>query len=650
MYLSWSLILSISKKANIAAIIIYLLGHIPTFEYGLLKMIGQSKNSEMISRLTYESIQNIQVVLPIAQFLLVFIAVSILFVALTANFSKIFTQSKIASYYIRSENIRILASVLTLNVCIFILNAIFFDHSDYLGKQLSLWSEHHLFTKTTFALLFISLFIGWFVTLGSRLWAILSLSIAALFVAHNITKQNNNVPSSDLSHPNIIVVGIDSLRSDLLWSHMPFLSEQLKKSEIFPLAYTELGRTFPAWNTILTGQYPVSHGARINLTARSEIVDENHYLSTQLQKLGYKTIFAYDETRFANFDKSYGFDQVISPKMGASDFIIGQIYDLPLINLLSLLDISQWLLPELYANRAADKIYRTKSFNNLIDHNLPAAMQPTFIATHFCLPHWPYSFSNSYFHPDDRYPVPFYPANLQAVDKQIENYFDTLRVKGYLDNAIIVFLSDHGEAWDHEAPLFHSYEERRSFTRSTNGHGSDLVTESANRILIAFQFQNHSVPESNLNEMVSLADIGPTLASLIGTELPHADGENLVSPKLTLDRWIPIETGTVFDLEQLDKANIMDSIAPFLDRYEISKSGKVQIKPAEMSKALAHKRYGVRNSQYVLTKEKDAYYLFNTTSNTFSSATALKEIPEISAIKAWCKWYENEECDANVNW
>ena len=50
---------------------------------------------------------------------------------------------------------------------------------------------------------------------------------------------------------------------------------------------------------------------------------------------GYRAIYATDEVRFANFDRSFGFDEMITPPIGASDFVLGYVGDMPLVNLVA---------------------------------------------------------------------------------------------------------------------------------------------------------------------------------------------------------------------------------------------------------------------------------------------------------------------------
>ena len=172
----------------------------------------------------------------------------------------------------------------------------------------------------------------------------------------------NNSPKK----PNIIFIGIDSLRLELIEQYMPTLNEQLKVSTVFKNAYTPLARTYPAWVSILTGRHPTNHNARFNLQPEALLSEDNQYLPEQLTQLGYQTIYASDERRFSNVGLAHGFGQVIGPKTGAADFILGKYADFPLLNLLSLAPISKWLLPEVYANRAASHLYHPHQFSQLL--------------------------------------------------------------------------------------------------------------------------------------------------------------------------------------------------------------------------------------------------------------------------------------------
>ncbi|NRA84602.1 MAG: hypothetical protein HRU22_12780 [Gammaproteobacteria bacterium] len=50
-------------------------------------------------------------------------------------------------------------------------------------------------------------------------------------------------------------------------------------------------RTYTAWLSLLTGQYPVTHGGRFNL-APPELIDRDIDLLEKLKQRGYQTTYA----------------------------------------------------------------------------------------------------------------------------------------------------------------------------------------------------------------------------------------------------------------------------------------------------------------------------------------------------------------------
>ena len=120
---------------------------------------------------------------------------------------------------------------------------------------------------------------------------------------------------------------------------------------------TPAARTFSSWTAILTGRPPTITGARFNLAERSS-VRANPTFADVLQDLGYQTIYSTDEVRFANIDESFGFDQVVTPRIGASDFLIGTYNELPLSSLVINTRIGQWLFPFSAANRGVATMFQ----------------------------------------------------------------------------------------------------------------------------------------------------------------------------------------------------------------------------------------------------------------------------------------------------
>src|SRR5262249_42960531 len=108
-----------------------------------------------------------------------------------------------------------------------------------------------------------------------------------------------------------------------------------------------------------------------------------------LRERGYHTAYAIDEVRFSNIDGSYGFDQTVTPPIGASDFIIGTLSDTPFLNLVGETGLGQWFSPYGHADRGAYVLYEPESFVERVEDDIHYR-SPMFLATHLPLPHWPY--------------------------------------------------------------------------------------------------------------------------------------------------------------------------------------------------------------------------------------------------------------------
>src|SRR5688572_32859176 len=159
---------------------------------------------------------------------------------------------------------------------------------------------------------------------------------------------------------------MDSLRADLvderLSPHVTPNTEAFMKSAMrFTNAYTPLARTFPSMVTMLTGRHPHDTGAIMNLLPR-DLIDDSESLPRALSRAGYETVYSMDEVRFANIDTSYGFDQTITPPIGATEFLIEMLVDTPLSNLVINTRLGSWLFPHAHANRAIAITYDPDTF------------------------------------------------------------------------------------------------------------------------------------------------------------------------------------------------------------------------------------------------------------------------------------------------
>lgn len=639
------------RQNLILSLLIFLVFNTPGSILQISLALNRSDSNKLSTILNTEVFFNSPLPLYISQFLIVTLLAMLVFVISQAYFAIKF--AKTVHKHIPNELLAKTLWILIANCTLLILNAAYFQHSSHLTNLFRIWPEHHLNIAMCWLIIILPIPYYLWTTRNSRFTQFIFSILAFLTLSFFLSSEDSDIENIEKNvskyqdKPNIVLIGIDSLRSDLFQSHMPFLTEQLKQSIVFEHALTPLGRTFPAWNTILTGLHPVNHGARINLIGNNHLAESEQYLPSTLKHNGYRTIFAIDETRFANIGEHQGFQQIIAPRVGASDFLISSIADQPLLNLISLSPLSRWLLPEIYANRGAAKTYRPNAFNNIIKRELPHADKPTLLAIHFCLAHWPYYFSTKD-QPDYSYPEPYYPTNLKAVDKQLASLFETLNNKGYLNNSRIVFLSDHGEAWAHESPSFaNNVDTADIYHLKEYGHGSSL-TSNSNYVLMAFKdFSKQVNLGHNIYKTVSLADITPTIISELNITSPHSyDGLDLSRKNLPQNRILPIETGTILQVDETNKLNIDNIVKEFLDRYKLNSNGLLTIQDAKIKAGLNAKEYGLRNQTEILQVFKDRHFkLFNKENSTFESILNFKELIERHPrwAKAWCHYYKNDQ-------
>jgi hypothetical protein len=495
--------------------------------------------------------------------------------------------------------------ILLWHLLIAILNAILVPKSNW---AIAIYYNTNWFMNLT--LIFGSSFILLFLvirlikdSINSR-FLILSSLIASQFFILSFNGQKIQATSQS-SRQNIIIIGVDSLSIQQYHTykeHLPNIRQIMEESIQFSDTVTPLGRTFAAWTSILSGKYPHVTGARDNLTPLN-LIDSSNFLPKTLQSLGYTTLYAMDERKFSNIDESWGFDKVIGPEVGAADFIISAISDLPIVNIV----VAAWprlgekLFPFVTYNRAAYKTYFPQHFSDKLDIELSEDYaSPIFLAVHFCLAHVPFTWSDisNTASPD------FSPIGnkrhfkaIKATDMQIGRLLETLRFTGRLRNAIVVLLSDHGEGLGYQS---------RKFTAESNipptgtsaydfsrydfwfGHGSNVNEPEINQVILAINqyIDNRPVLTPSIQKTpASLVDIMPTILALSGEKLEediHLSGISLlpsiVEPSNIASRRPRfLETG--ISSQALNSANpshksLLEDLA---DLFTVNPTGRVEL-------------------------------------------------------------------------
>jgi arylsulfatase A-like enzyme len=415
------------------------------------------------------------------------------------------------------------------------------------------------------------------------------------------------VSDSDTRRPNIILIGLDSFRPDHVGARAgtsltPEIDRFLAGATEFSDAITPLARTFPSWVSILSGKHPHTTGAVINLFPR-ERIREGATLPELLREHGYQTIYGIDEVRFSNVDESYGFDRMISPPIGSTDFLVGQFADTPLSNLLVNTIVGRFLFPQVHGNRAMAVTYDPDTFIQMLEREIRPA-GPSFIAVHFTLAHWPYTWASGPAYARATGPiedlVAAYPAAVSRVDRQFGDLMTLLESRGALENAIVVVLSDHGESLGEELP----FPGEQSEDSMVYGHGTNVLAGDQYNVLLAVRSYGETAlglgDHRLVTAPVSLEDIAPTVVEVLKIDSAERfDGQSLL-PLLVAtqdgvtarERFIETEFNPAgFALGELMRASEFASAAK---SYRIDPvTDRVLVREENIAEILASRQYAV---------------------------------------------------------
>ncbi|HEY6642291.1 sulfatase-like hydrolase/transferase [Povalibacter sp.] len=424
--------------------------------------------------------------------------------------------------------------------------------------------------------------------------------------------------------PHVILIGIDSLRPDFTalggdLDHAPNINEFIRNARAFRDVTTPLARTFPSWMSILTGRHPHDTGALMNLTRRGSI-EASPTLAEVLRGQGYRSIFAIDEARFANIDQSYGFDQLITPPMGAADFLLGTLNDTLLSNLVARTPFGSFLFPHASANRAAAHVYYPDDFARRLERELEF-QQPTFLAVHLTLPHYPYYWATAPLHKEDgsnHHSQTLYPETVRRADQQVGALLELLESRGVLENAIVVVLSDHGEALSRPGDILITPETKEiegyQIPVKGNGHGTSVLSPPQYQVVLAIRGYGPArlakLPPAVLDVPASLEDVMPTLLDIAEVNVPgYAPSGRSLVPELM---------GAAPSLSSMQRIRFTETefnppalLAGFQAEKEIARqaakfyrvdpdSGLLSLREELLAEAMANRQYAAIGSKQVL--------------------------------------------------
>ena len=310
------------------------------------------------------------------------------------------------------------------------------------------------------------------------LGSVLLIAIASSYVLSTSQPHNKlqELQKQRQSIKDVVFIVVDTLRADNLpWhggesSTAPFLASLAEKSVVFDRAYSGCSSTAPALASIFTGRYPSRHGVITGLLAHRRLASKSHDLKLNripkriqtlpefFQEAGFTTLGVADNLNISHeMGFAQGFDSLTTTR-----------------------------------NVGAAQVNKT-----VLEWQSPA-QKNRFFYIHYMDPHAPYERKEAWIlknnQPKNSH-IEAYKSEIRHVDEHIKALFAR---KIWGDDALIVFVADHGEAFsEHEA----------------SGHGKNLHTEV---VRVPFFMYHPKLRAHRVRRTVHTADILPTLVDIFG--------------------------------------------------------------------------------------------------------------------------------------
>jgi arylsulfatase A-like enzyme len=308
------------------------------------------------------------------------------------------------------------------------------------------------------------------------------------------------------TRPNLVLFVVDTLRADHLGCYgydrptSPRLDEFAREGVRFAEARAQSSWTKPAMATILTGLYPVTHGAERRANG---IAPEVRTLAERLSAAGYETaMFTTNPTVVEKFGFGRGFDrfEYVHQLQGRK-------------------------------RRSVDSAAMVQAGVAWLDGRA-APERPFFLVVHTLDPHDPYRPQEPYrsrFAPGvdvasaccfrggelaalsaeqaatrRRDSLALYDGEIAQNDASFGRLLDDLRARGLLDRSAVVFTADHGEE-------FHEHGGWR--------HAESLFEEVL-RVPLVVRLPKGTAARATVADPADQIDLAPTLLELAGVAAP----------------------------------------------------------------------------------------------------------------------------------
>jgi arylsulfatase A-like enzyme/Flp pilus assembly protein TadD len=300
---------------------------------------------------------------------------------------------------------------------------------------------------------------------------------------------------------NLLLITTDTTRADHLRGYgnrsveTPTLDRLAREGTLFANSVTPSPSTLPAHTSLLTGLYPIHHGARANGTFHVE--ERVVTLAERLHAAGYRT------------------GAVISAFVLDSRFGLDQGFELYHDDLTKGLKHSTHMFRERPAELANEPAVAW-----LREH----AGERFFLWVHYFDPH------AAYLPPEPfrrEYKDDLYDGEIAYADSQIGALLAELGELGALGRTLVVYTADHGEGLGQHGEQTHSL----------------LTYDTTLRVPLIFSAPAHLPGGRVVRRQAALVDVVPTVLALLGLDSPEPlDGESLIAPPPDRPRSVYFET------------------------------------------------------------------------------------------------------------
>jgi len=292
---------------------------------------------------------------------------------------------------------------------------------------------------------------------------------------------------------SLVLITVDTLRADHVGCYgatapaTPGMDRLARSGTLFADVEAVMPITLPAHASIMTGRYPVAHGARHNVAY--VLPEEEKTLAEVLREKGFRTggfVGAFPVT--ARFGMAQGFE-VFDEAFTSSGALKAAKGDVE--------------RPAGEVDRAAIPwLQRTA-----------ASGEPFFLWIHYFDPHAPYEPPE---HLARLYEQSPYSGEVAAVDEAVATLLDALEKTGAADRTAVVLVSDHGEALGDHGEATHGY-----FLYQTTTH-----------VPMMMRIPWMTGSPKQVEQVVSQVDILPTALDLLGVPPPEGVQGRSLKPLL----------------------------------------------------------------------------------------------------------------------